>query len=493
MDFDEISQLRRHSPAWRLLCADNAPLILSFFERVFVEDNVRSISAADLTSRLDDELYSLNQRHEPAFPKSAKAYLDDWAAPQVGWLRKYYPEGSDEPYFDATPAVEKALAWVRSLRPRPFVGTESRLNTIFVLLRQIVVGAETDPDVRLAELRRRRQELDEEIARAEAGDIQVLDASAQRDRYQQLSATAKELLSDFREVEENFRKLDRELRERIAAWSGSKGALLDDVVGSREAITDSDQGKSFQAFYDFLLSPARREELTDLLKRAHGLAAIGEPDPRMRHVHYDWLDAGERAQATVRQLSEQLRRFLDDQVWLENRRVIDLLRSIEATALKLRAHWPVDLTVELDGAAPSIVLPLERPLYNPSTKTPIDSASVTPGQDSFDAAALFEQVYVDPAQLARTVRHALQQRSQVGLAQVVGQQPLEQGLAELVAYLSLIDETFRVVFDERARERVGWRDADGRTRTATLPRVTFARATGGDAPTAPAEPDGGQA
>jgi hypothetical protein len=77
MDFDEISQLRRHSPAWRLLCADNAPLILSFLERVFVEDNVRSISASDLTSRLDDELYTLNQRYEPPFPKSAKAYLDD--------------------------------------------------------------------------------------------------------------------------------------------------------------------------------------------------------------------------------------------------------------------------------------------------------------------------------------------------------------------------------------------------------------------------------
>ena len=31
----------------------------------------------------------------------------------------------------------------------------------------------------------------------------------------------------------------------------------------------------------------------------------------------------------------QLRRFLDDQVWLENRRVMELLRSIETTALKL--------------------------------------------------------------------------------------------------------------------------------------------------------------
>ncbi len=63
----------------------------------------------------------------------------------------------------------------------------------------------------------------------------------------------------------------------------------------------------------------------------------------MRHIHYDWLEAGERTQATVRQLSEQLRRFLDDQVWFENRRVIDILRSIEASALGLRddrGAWP---------------------------------------------------------------------------------------------------------------------------------------------------------
>jgi hypothetical protein len=44
---------------------------------------------------------------------------------QAGWLRKYYPDGIDEPHFDATPAVEKALAWVRSLGEREFVGTES--------------------------------------------------------------------------------------------------------------------------------------------------------------------------------------------------------------------------------------------------------------------------------------------------------------------------------------------------------------------------------
>ena len=138
------------------------------------------------------------------------------------------------------------------------------------------------------------------------------------------------MLADFREVEDNFRRLDRELRERIAGWSGSKGELLDDVLGNRASISESDQGRSFHAFYDFLLSTSKQSEFTELLERVQSLAAIGPADPRMRTIHYDWLDAGERTQATVRLLSEQLRRFLDDQVWLENRRVMDILRSIEA-------------------------------------------------------------------------------------------------------------------------------------------------------------------
>ena len=103
--FDEIAWLRANSPAWRLLRADSAPLVLSFLHRVFVEENIRSISASELFSQLDDELYALNERTPRSFPNPAKAH---WASPECGWLRKYYPEGTDEPHFDATPAVERA-------------------------------------------------------------------------------------------------------------------------------------------------------------------------------------------------------------------------------------------------------------------------------------------------------------------------------------------------------------------------------------------------
>jgi len=350
---DEIAWLRDNSPAWRLLRADNAPLVLSFLHRVFVAGNARSVSAAELASRLDDELYALNQRDGEQggrrFPKPARAYLDDWAAPGGGWLRKFYPDGTDEPHYDATPAVEKALQWLESLREREFVGTESRLKVIFELLRQIVFGTEPDPGERLAELHRQREAIDEQIARIKAGEISMLDETAVRDRYQQFAGTARELLADFREVEENFRRLDRQLREKIAGWHGGKGELLDDVLGSRESIAGSDQGRSFQAFYGFLLSQARQEELSGLLDRVHSLAGIAERDIRLRHIHYDWLDAAERTQATVRQLSEQLRRFLDDQVWFENRRVIDILRSIEGRALQLRETRNVPVSMGLDA------------------------------------------------------------------------------------------------------------------------------------------------
>ena len=477
MNYDDIEHLRAHHPAWSLLRGQNVALVMSFLGRVFVDRNVADVPAGQLVEELDDELFGLNQRlGEERFPRTAAEYLDEWASPDRGWLRKFYPPGSDEARYDISPAVEKSLMWVADLRSREFIGTESRLNTIFDLLRQMVFGAEEDPERRLAELRRRRAEIDEEIARAERGDIVRLDAVSQRDRFQQFSRTARELLADFRQVEENFRRLDRSLRQQIAGWTGSKGALLDDALGSRSSIAESDQGRSFQAFYDFLLSQQRQRELTDLLDRLSQIEEIGEVEDRLSHVHFDWIDACERTQATVRLLSEQLRRFLDDQVWLENRRVFDLLRSIEAKAVAVRHLQDSALTMELDDTGTSVGLPMERPMHRRPVEMALESTDVTAGSEEFDSAALLSQVYIDRARLTGTVWEALGPLEQVGLRAVVADTPLQQGLAELIGYLSLAEPGLAVVFDEEQREQLCWSTQDEEVeRAADLPRVTFTR------------------
>ena len=82
-----------------------------------------------------------------------------------GGCASFIPEGSDEPFFDLTSATEKSIAWLVSLSDRSFVGTESRLLTLFELLRQMGEGSEADPQIRITELQKRRDELDTEIAR----------------------------------------------------------------------------------------------------------------------------------------------------------------------------------------------------------------------------------------------------------------------------------------------------------------------------------------
>lgn len=478
LDYATLDTLRRSHPAWRLLDSPHAPLVASFLHQIFVAPNVRMMAQADLVEKLEDVLFGLRQSlGESVFPRTAAQYLDDWAANDKGWLRKFYPPGSDAAHFDLTPATEKALAWLESLTQRAFVGTESRLMTVFELLRQMVEGSETDPEVRIHELEKRRAELDVEIERARAGEMPVLDATAVKDRFQQVAATARELLSDFREVEQNFRNLDRSVRERIALWEGGKGALLESIFGERDAIADSDQGRSFRAFWDFLMSPARQEELSALLESVFGLEAVQSlaPDGRLKRVHYDWLEAGEHTQRTVALLSMQLRRFLDDQAWLENRRIMEVLHGIETQALAVREAPPAGGFMELNEAAPGIELLMERPLYAPPIRPVISAQVLLDGGEDFDTDALFGQVVVDKARLAGWIRQSLQENSQVSLGELVKRHPLEHGLAELVAWLTLASEDRKTVFEEDARESVTWREPSGKLRQASLPRVNFVR------------------
>jgi hypothetical protein len=479
MDHDTISYLRATSPAWRLLRADTAPLALSVLGRIFIVENVRTIAETDLVSRVDDLLYAANatfpsEEGRDAYPRSARDYVDGWADPKQGWLRKFYPDGSMEAHYDATLDVERAYRFVTGLQGRTFVGTESRLQTIVELLRVIVAGAEGDPDAQLDQLRRRRDEIDAEIAKLAAGEAGPMDPVALLDRYQHFASTARELLSDFRAVEDNFRGLDRSIRADIAAWEGSKGELLDQIVGDRHAIADSDQGRSFQAFHDFLLSRGRRDELTELLQRLVELDTI-EVDRSLGRIHFDWLAAAERTQQTVRQLSEQLRRFLDDKVWLENRRVVELLRSVERSALALRDTRSPELTMEIDASSPDVLLPFERPLYAPPTFTGVDSALTSPDDECLDLDSLFDQVYVDTARLTATVRSALRHQDQVALDTLLADHPPTQGIAELVGYLGLAEDDFDVVIDEHETLDVALADSEGRMRLVCLPRVLLVR------------------
>jgi hypothetical protein len=477
MDYRTLETLQHKHPAWRLLKADHAPLIICFLHETFIRPNVRTLAQGELVARLEDCLFSLRaDLGEDKFPREAAHYLDNWASDEHAWLRKYYPPNSDEVHFDLTPATERAIDWIFDLGQRRFVGTESRLMAIFDLLHQLVQGTEMDPWARISELERRKQEIDQEITHIRDGSLYVLDATRIKERFSHIATMARGLLSDFREVEQNFRDLDRAIRERIATWDGGKGALLEEIFGERDAIADSDQGKSFRAFWDFLMSPSRQSELTELLSRVFELDPVQElkPDRRLLRIHYDWVQAGENTQRTVARLSEQLRRYLDDKAWQDNRRIMKLVRDIEQHAVAIRDAAPAGPVMALDEPAPDIALVMDRPLFTPPLKPQIEEIAADAVED-VPSDALFNHVYVDKERLAGRIRRALQTRPQVSLVDLVEAHPLEQGLAELVAYVSLAAAEAACVIDDAQRQTVRWTDGEGSARQATLPMVVFCR------------------
>jgi hypothetical protein len=106
-------------------------------------------------------------------------------------------------------------------------------------------------------------------------------------------------------------------------------------------------------------------------------------------------------------LSQQLRRFLDEQVWLENRRIMQVLHEIEAHALAVRQAPPSGSFMELDDTGPDIELPMERPLFSPPLKGAITDQVLQEGNVPIPTDILFEQVIVDKNALAVRIRRAL--------------------------------------------------------------------------------------
>lgn len=467
LDYEQVERLRRDHKAWQLLRVHHAPLVISFLNRVFVVPNRRTIPEEELVSALEDELFSLREiagrdadrdagENARLFGHSADYYLNMWV--NRGWLRKFYPLDKDEPHFDMTPATEKAIAWVASLEDRSFVGTESRLLTLFSLLQQMHEGSRADPAERLKELEKKREDVEHEIELVKEGRIRVLDDTALRDRFQQFQATARELLADFREVEYNFRVLDRNVRERIAGGGKNRGELLEEVVGESNVIANSDQGRSFDAFCLFLMSRTRIEEFSSLLDEMleHPAIAAMQPDERIRRVHSDLLEAGWQIKTTMARTDEQLRRLLDERALHENRRVTQILEKISAKALEIRDHFPKGAFTEIEDGRADIELPWERPLYRPSRRIRIEKVDWEKGEETADAETLFARREVNTTDLKKIILTELAKESPLTLGQIVARHPLTLGLAELLGYLQVARELPHTTVDESREEKIPW-------------------------------------
>ena len=481
MLYADLKAQRKNNTAWRLLASPHAPLISSFFYQVFIQPNQRSLAFDQVKSQLEDLLYHLNDLYgQKTFPKSASQYLEDWAGGSNAFLRKYYEKDNDMPQLDLTPGAEKALEWLQSLQPRQFVGTESRLLTLYRLLQEISQNTEPDTKIRIAELEKQKQVIDNKIARLRSGIIEDFDDTKVKERWFEAEDTARKLLADFRQVEYNFRALDQEVRKMITLSDKNKGDLLDEIFNQKNYIQDSEQGKSFAAFWHFLMSPNRQTELEQLTQTALQHKALSEiKNPSfLRDIGYALLDAGQKVYQTNSQLVEQLRKYLADQTWLENKRILTLIRKIEKSTLKLKTKKLPNKVLgrdffSIEQTKVDFNLIMEQKLFTPKRKIKLDKINIEVAENNLDVSILYQQQWIDKSVLEQNIRRLLQDRQQVSFIEVLKAYPLTQGLAELVAYLNIATQREHTLIDDKITESFDLNIKSGCL--ITFPKIIFSR------------------
>jgi hypothetical protein len=136
------------------------------------------------------------------------------------------------------------------------------------MLDKLASYSDADPKARISKLKQDRETIDEEINQIKrTGTVLGWDDLRKREYLSHIMDDSRRLLDDFALIEDIFKDHARQLKEKMVAAQLSKGEILSQVLDMHDALEDSDQGKSFRAFWDFLISPKKQKNLSDWLEK----------------------------------------------------------------------------------------------------------------------------------------------------------------------------------------------------------------------------------
>ena len=476
MKYEYLKYLKTNSKTLKLLNSDNFAFSASFFYFTFIEKRNIVLSHSIILQYLDDYLYDINQTNNNAFVKSSKDYLEDFSNDNNGYLRKYHGS-EDEALYELTPHTQKALEFLESLEKREFVGSRSKFNIIFELLEELEFETNLNDDERIKKLEKQKRDIDSQIQMIKSKQDLRFDSSRIKEHYMQIDEIVRKLKYDFSEMEYNFRELNTLAMTQIVTQEESKGVVLDTIFDVEDKIRDSDQGKSFFAFFQILTDASKSEKLTKLLEDLYKIETIKEFDKeqKLKDLKYTLLQSSDKISKVSSKLMEQLRRFLDDRVWAENRRVLELCKDIQKSAIEIKDDMPkLRNFSEVNGNSVKVDTIFAKSLYRLKTQTSFIK-ELNDVDIEIDLESFYNTFYIDEDFLKRNISEILLYKPQCSISDINDKFKITKGVAELVSYISIAKNRADVIVYEDSFELIVLSDVDGRKKTVKLPKIIFVK------------------
>ena len=472
---ENILNVLKTSPSVALLRSRNYDIIIEFFIKVF--SNITVVSFENIHNQLTDFLNENGVEadedediffSDPYEVKSEK-FIRHWT--EKGFLTNYRNEDG-EIYYELSSHSSKVIDWLSGLKREEYIGTESKFKSIITQLRELVEYTNEDREKRLQILEDKKLEIEQQIQRLQMGDdVKIFEEYEIVPRFQQVNKLAKELLSDFKDVDDNFKNIIKDIYQKQIDPTLNKGGILQYTFDALDELKSSSQGKSFYAFWEFLLSRDMQDELEQLINSLFSTLQdrdIANDDRFLQNMVSHLYESGRKVYQTNDKMADKLSHIIRENDAARSdaaKRIVQEIKNSLIEISKAKSKPDISLTVE-DGL--DINIPFERKItfeQSESTEYNQQPENYVLDFDSLnEISKVFSNVVIDRKVIEHNLREVLKNKGQTTIAEVVSLHPLNQGLPELFAYFSVLDHFSHktinedkqeaIIFDESQKKRI---------------------------------------
>jgi len=478
-----------------LLRAKSAAFVITFLYNEFRVDHVPFILADDFESHLvsflqnnviDVETLLISEEEAPQevllgdIQAKAKFLVSYWCSENKNYIKRYYSHNKNF-VIELHASIERLFTWLESCEPEEFVGTESRFQDILFQLRNLKTNMDQNPELRIAELKKEKKRIDDEIQRIkESGRAETFTPVQIQERLLNISRSSRELLGDFRQVGENFKQILNDIYREQTETNATKGEILGYTLDTNRQLKLSPQGQSFSTFWKFISQDSDNEintliESIIISQADRGLVYSDVFLSRLKHYLYQ---EGHKIIEQNRQLTDKINRVLSRQEQDEYQRVKELSNEIKSLVKALfskEKKLPEQCAMEIEGKAE---------IYAPQARYPVlkSEETIFTEMESFNSRQInqealkdvFNQFYIDEKLLlsyADEFRKKMNGK-QFTLAEMLISYPIEKGLAEIITWFSIAENDTRIIIQKEKNDSIEY-NKNGDLIKVKLPRMVF--------------------
>ncbi|EMO27540.1 PF11855 domain protein [Leptospira interrogans serovar Bataviae str. HAI135] len=236
-------------------------------------------------------------------------------------------------------------------------------------------------------------------------------------------------------MEGNFTEITKFIHKKYLEVV-QKGEILQFALDGDEELLQSEQGKSFQAFWDFLRSEQSQENFESILDSLYSLKDILVLDDRkfFRNFKRNLREAGSRINTVVSRMSEQLKKSLVERTLRDNRRSKAIISEIKHLVLERK----FDLSEENFYSMEEIFvhLPMDRPLWKGDSADTPRSIQISGPDDEMISLDFLDSIRgINFEIYEQRIQTLLRSFPEVSLEKVLEEFPENNGFESIVAYV----------------------------------------------------------